>query len=113
MSLQNLLNQSLSVQHMISGTPDALGDTPLATSGSVVTVSGYLEQQTTTENLLDRDTTTTYWRAFLPYSTVISHLDYISYASQKFQVNGEPWLVHNPRTQQVSHIICNLVEVNG
>ena len=113
MSIQTLLNQALTIQRMTPGTANALGDTPLATAGSPVPAVGYIEQQTTAEDLLDRDTTTTTWRAFLPASTVIGHLDFINYGSQKFQVNGEPWNVHNPRTQQVSHIICNLVVVNG
>ena len=113
MSILHLLNQALTIQTMGVSTTDAYGTLVPGALGAPVAVLGFLEQQTTTEDLLNRDTTKTIWQAFLPAGTVIGHLDYINFNAQKFQVDGSPWAVWNPRTQLVSHIVCKLVVIEG
>ena len=113
MSIRTLLNQALTIQTMGTPTTDEYGNAVPGALGAPVAVLGFLEQQTTTEDLLNRDTTKTIWQAFLPAGTAIGHLDYINFNAQKFQVDGEPWSIWNPRTQQISHIICKLVVING
>ena len=113
MSLNRLLNQPLTVQTVGSTTTNAYGDQVISAVGIPVAVLGFLQQTTSVEHLLDRDTTVTTWEAFLPQGTLIGHLDYINFNAQKFQVDGEPWHVFNPRTKSVSFIACKLVVVSG
>lgn len=109
MTLTRLLSQSLTIQKIGAGTADSYGDIHPMATGSPVPVLGFIEQVTSIENLNDRDTTITTWKAYLPAGTDIGYLDYINFNSQKFQVSGEPWAVFNPRIAAVSHIICELV----
>jgi hypothetical protein len=113
MSLARLLNQPMTIQTVGSTTTDALGDQVKTDLGPPANVLGFLEQTATVEHLIDRDTEVTNWHAFFPAGTVIGHLDYVNVGSQKFQVDGEPWLVYNPRTKAISHISCKLVVTNA
>jgi hypothetical protein len=81
--------------------------------GAPVAVSGYLEQATSVEFVLNRDTTVTTWKAYLPAATVITPLSLVNFQAQVFQVDGEPWFVYNPRTKAVDHIECKLTVVAG
>lgn len=112
-SIQRLLNQPLTVQTMGTSGVDEYGDATPAALGPPVAVNGYLEQRNTVEHLNDRDTVLSQWECYLPANTVVGHLDYINFQSQKFQVDGEPAHAYNPRTRQVSHIVCKLVVVDG
>jgi len=112
MTLARLMNQSLTVQK-IGGSTDVYGDQVTSATGSPVTVTGFLSQEASQEFLENRDTAVSDWFAFLPAGTDIGHLDYITYNSQRFQVNGEPWPVYNPRKKTVTHIECRLVVVSG
>jgi hypothetical protein len=89
-----------------------------------VAVSGYLEQATTVEFVLNRDTTVTTWHATLPTTRfdvpsqtwvplIVTPLSEINFQSQKFQVDGAPFNAFNPRTKSVSHIECKLIVVSG
>jgi hypothetical protein len=98
---------------MGSSGVDEYGDAIPASLGTPVSVSGYLEQRTSVEHLNDRDTVVSQWECYLPAATAVGHLDFINFESQKFQVDGEPAHAYNPRTRQVSHIVCKLVVVNG
>ena len=113
MSVVSLMTQPLSVQAMGSTTQDVYGDWIPGAIGDPVPVLGYLEQETSVEVILNRDTTITSWIAFLPASTTITPLSLVNFQAQKFQVDGAPHHVYNPRTKQVSHIECNLVVVDG
>jgi hypothetical protein len=33
--------------------------------------------------------------------------------AERYEVDGEPWSVRNPRTQQMSHVEVRLVRVSG
>lgn len=111
MSVQGLMNQPLTVQGMSQTATDGYGDPITTPAGDPVVESGYLEMSTTTEYQVDRETTVTKWKAFLQAGTTAGPLSYINFEAQKFQVDGLPWQVYNPRTRQVSHIECNLVVV--
>ncbi len=112
MSINHLLTQSLTVQTVGGSTIDAYGNAVPGAVGAPVAVRGYLEQSSTTEFVNARQTTVTTWQAYLPADTAIHPMDFIMYNSQKFQVDGEPWLVWNPRVGAVSHIQCKLTEVS-
>lgn len=112
MSLSRLMNQPLTVQTMGGAGVDAYGSALPAAQGAPVAVVGYLEQTSTTEFLNGRQTTVTTWQAYLPAGTAIHPMDYIDNGGQRFQVDGEPWSVYNPRTQAFSHIQVKLIEVS-
>lgn len=113
MSLRQLLSQPLLVQTVGAVSLNSYGDEVPGVLGAPVAVLGYLEQVSTVETLLDRDTVVSKWKGHLPASTVIGHLDYITFQSQKFMVTGAPHHAFNPRTRTVSHIECELVVVDG
>ena len=113
MSLRQLLSQPLTVQAVGPVSLNSYGDEIPGALGAPVAVRGYLEQVSTVETLLDRDTVVTKWKGHLPATTIIGHLDYINFQAQRFQVNGAPYHAFNPRTRSVSHIECELVVVDG
>jgi hypothetical protein len=111
MSLTRLLNQSLLLHKNSGATKDEYGNTLATDYGSPTTVLGYLEQTQSVENLNDRDTIVTGWKAWLPAGTNINAFDRIGFNGQLFEVDGAPWQVFNPRVASVSHIECNLTVV--
>ena len=113
MSLSNLLLQPLSLQRVAASTTDEYGNAVTGGYGSPVTVLGYLEQVSSTETQVDRDTIVTEWKCFLPTGTVIGPLDRITYNSQTFEVIGSPASWWNPRTQVESHFTVALRTVIG
>ena len=112
MALARLLNQPLIIQSVSTSSKDEYGD-QIKTDGAQTNVVGYLELTQSIEHLLDRDVTVSNWQAYFPAGTVISKMDYVIFNAQKFQVDGEPWNVYNPRTRLISHILCKLVVVNA
>lgn len=113
MTVGRLMNQPLTVQKVGPATQNAYGDWIPGDVGASVATTGFIAQESSTEYLVNRDTTVTLWKAFLPAGTDIGHLDYINYQGQKFQVDGEPYHVWNPRTRAEAFIECKLVVVNG
>ena len=113
MSLARLLSQPLTVQATGPATQDVYGTWIPGPIGAPVAVSGYLEQTSTVEFLVNRDTTVTTWKAYLPAGTAITPLSYINLGGQKFQVDGAPWQVFNPRTKATDHIECKLTVISG
>lgn len=109
MSLSRLLNQPLQLQRQGNVTTNVYGDSIVGALAAPVTVYGFLYQQSTREVLVDRDVVVSDWHCHLPASTTVGALDYITFNGQKFQVDGDPHYVYNPRTKQVSHIDCKLV----
>ena len=113
MSIARLMSQPLTVQAMGPTTQDAYGDWIPGAVGAPVAVSGYLEQSTSVEFVLNRDTTVTTWKAYLPASAAITPLSLVNFDGQVFQVDGQPWSVWNPRTKAVDHIECKLIVISG
>lgn len=112
-AIDHLLNEACLIQNNTTGSSGAYSDTTVVPNGSPVAGVGYLEQQTTVEFLIDRDTSVTKWVGYFPLPTVIGRLDYVTFNSQKFQVMGEPENCYNPRLKTVSHIRCDLTVVTG
>lgn len=111
MSLRRLLSQPLTIQGVGVATVDDYGNAVPGPAGDPVPVMGFLEQKDTIETVLNRETVVSHWHAFLPATTVIHPMDYINFAAQAFQVDGEPEHLWNPRTRSVSHIECKLTVV--
>lgn len=133
MSLQRLMTQPLTVQAMGPTTQDAYGDWISGALGTPVAALGYLEQTSSIETTLNRDTTVSAWTAYLPAAAGTSYTDtftdvfsdtfgnaspigplsVVTFGGQKFQVDGQPWAVFNPRTKSVDHVECKLLVVSG
>ena len=111
MSLAQMMCQPLTVQTVAGTTTDAYGNSVPTPVGSPVAALGYLELKDSVEVVLNRDTVVSKWTAFFPATTTIGAFDYVNFNAQKFQVDGQPWAVFNPRTKTVSHIQCKLVVV--
>jgi len=107
MSLANLLRQPVTIQKIGKGTDEYGNSVPTAVSAPVATV-GYLEQVDTIETILDRDTVVSTFRAWFPDGTDVSAFDRINFGSQTFEVDGSPWVVFNPRTGAISHLVTKL-----
>lgn len=123
MSIQRLMNQPLTIQSIAGTTTDEYGNTVPTPAGDPVPTFGFLEQKDTIEYQDDRQTVVSKWKAFLPTTrldeatqtqvpVVVGPMDYINFESQKFQVDGEPEHLWNPRTKSVSHIECKLTVVS-
>lgn len=114
MTIRKLLSQPLLVQAIgVQASTNLYGGEVDGPISDPFPVLGYLEQVTSNEFLVDRDTTVSTWQAFLPAGTSITHNDQIIFQNQRFEVQGEPMFAFNPRAKSVSHIVCKLVVVNG
>lgn len=111
MSLRRLLTQSLTVQPVSGGGTDPYGNDVPTDHGSPIPEKGYLEQKDTVEYQTDRETVVSKWTAYLMPNSAVTPMAYINFEAQKFQVDGEPWHVFNPRTKLVHHIECKLTVV--
>lgn len=112
MTLYRLMSQALTVQPIGPATTDDYGNSIPGPIGAAVPEFGYLEQRDTIEYLDGRQTSVSKWTAYLTTASVVTPMAYISLGGQRFQVDGEPWHVYNPRTSEVSHIECKLVVVS-
>ncbi len=112
MTLRRLMSQVLTVQPVGAASTDAYGNAVLGSTGAAVQELGYLEQRDTVEYIDGRQTTITKWVAYLTTATVVTPMAYISLGGQRFQVDGEPWHVYNPRTSAISHVECKLTVVS-
>jgi hypothetical protein len=102
------MSQPLTIQMVGAASTDAYGNVTPGAIGGPVAALGFLEQKDTIEYQLDRETSVSKWTAFLPASTIVGPMDYLNFNAQKFQVDGEPHHVFNPRVGAVSHIECKL-----
>jgi hypothetical protein len=107
-TLYRLMSQPLTIQSVGAASTDPYGNAALGPVGSPVATMGFLEQKDTIEYQTDRETVVSKWTAFLPAGTVIHPMDFVNFNAQKFQVEGEPWHVWNPRAASMSHIECKL-----
>jgi hypothetical protein len=110
-TLRRLMTQALTIQTVGVTSTDAYGNVTAGPVGVPVAALGFLEQKDTIEYQTDRETVVSKWTAFLPAETVIHPMDYLNFNAQKFQIDGEPHHVWNPRIGAVSHIECKLTVV--
>ena len=52
-------------------------------------------------------------QCFFPVGTDIDGNDRVIVDNEFYEVEGEPWAVRNPRTQQMSHVEAKLIRVQG
>lgn len=107
MSLNNLMRQPVTI-HKFSGSLDEYGNTVPNAISTTVNALGYLEQVDSVETLDGRDTVVSSFQAWFPTGTSLDAFDRLTFGTQSFEVDGEPWQVFNPRTGVQSHIIAKL-----
>ncbi len=108
--LKARMNTAVSIRN--EGTTDGIDRYGNATaSGSVVTEeTGWLEQQSASEDLVDRDTRTSTWLLLLSAETVATALSTIEVGGQTFTVVGAPKLVNTPRGSHHIEAVLKLQE---
>lgn len=112
MSLSTLLNRPCTiVQRSDSGNIDDYGD-PVQTEVLVET-TGELQQFERQEPIGQGEFSVAHWTLFLPAGTQIDTSDAVIVGGEEYGVEGEPWLVRNPRTGSDSHLEVTLVRAAG
>jgi hypothetical protein len=110
--LSNLLNRPCQiVRRGPSGVEDEYGNE--IAGETVVSTVCELQQDMAAEVASHEEMSKTRWRCFFPVSTDIDGTDRVIIDAEVYEVDGEPWAVRNPRTQQMSHVESRLVRVSG
>jgi hypothetical protein len=110
--LSNLLNRPCQiVRRGPSGVDDDYGNE--IAGETVVSTVCELQQDVAAEVAGHEEVSKTKWRCFFPVSTDIDGSDRVIIDAEVYEVDGEPWFVRNPRTQQFSHVETRLVRISG
>lgn len=114
MTLAGLLNEPVTIHRRTPAlTRDIYGNLEEGDTSTFPTVA-YLEQQTATEILVDRETYVSDWKGYLLAGTPIAGRDLIvDAAGVTYEVIGLPDTAYNPRTRADSHVVVNLRVVTG
>jgi hypothetical protein len=95
-SLASLLSQTVSIQNMTEGSEDGMGNAELAASGAPVTTNGLIQQTSTQEVTIGRDTAVSDWVLYLGAGESIGYQDLVSEGGRTFEVVGDPYRVRSP-----------------
>jgi hypothetical protein len=110
--LSNLLNRSCQiVRRGLSGVEDDYGNE--IAGETVVSTVCELQQDMAVEITGHEDLSRTRWRCFFPADTDIDGTDRVIIDAERYEIDGDPWSVRNPRTQQMSHVEAHLIRVSG
>ncbi len=94
MSFEALLIDTVTVYTTSDGTTDKYGNA-IADESSGTDYPARVQQESSTENLQDRDTRRTMYKVFLPADAAITALDVVEYQSLQMRVVGDPAVVQN------------------
>lgn len=111
-AIDHLLTEAFTITRVSTSGTNTYGEAAAA-QAAPVNALGYLTQESTTELLDGRDTIVSRWMLYTGAATAIGALDFITFQSQTFQVEGAPEQCYNPRTKIVSHQRAQLVVVSG
>lgn len=101
MSLTALLNQPVTLHQRSPGAEDEHGN-PADVEATVATV-GFISQQAASE-LGPEGVQQESYRLFLPAGTPVTGWDAATVDGTRFEIDGPPWPVFNPRTKTVHHV---------
>lgn len=87
--IDNLLIHTVTVYTVTDGTTDKYGN-PVADESSGVAYPARVQQESSTENLDDRDTRHTVYTVFLRPDAAVGALDVVEYGGRRMRVVGEP-----------------------
>lgn len=112
MSFEEMLSMTVTVKNAEGSTSDRYSN-PVKTPESTGTdYPAWIEQNSSSENLNDRDTTIGQWLLVLPKDAVIFADSIVEYLGQTFRVSGEPAEKRTP-FEGLHHIECQLQEIQG
>ncbi len=94
MSIEALMIDTVTVYTVTDGATDKYGNIT-ADESSGVDYPARVQQESSTENLEDRDTRRTLYTAFLPADAVVTALDVVEYEGLQMRVVGDPDIVQN------------------
>ncbi len=89
-----LLIDTIIVYPVTDGSTDRYGNS-IPTEGSGVAYPARVQQDSSTEALLDRDTRHTRYKVFLPPAAVIDALSVVEFEGRMMRVVGEPKIVQD------------------
>lgn len=114
MSLAALMRQEVTLHRPLTDTRDEIGGVSTATE-TTTTVTAYLEPvirgSRVAEDLADRNTGVGDWLLLVPATVDIHNWDTVTYDGRTFEIVSPVRPMPNPRTGAVSHIECDLQEV--
>ena len=103
MSVSRLLTRNATITHRYpSATVDGYGN-PLSDE-STSSVLCELQQRQRSEETVMGELAQRTWLLVLPAGTSVDATDTVTVDDLDYELVGEPWPVHNPRTGSVSHI---------
>lgn len=107
------MTQQLTWQPRTGSSTDVYGDEQLAAYGPPVPILGFVVEEQSSEQLVDRDTTVTQLVAYLPAGNPYGRLDLIADSKLTYQITGAPHVAYNPRTRKDSHVRARLTVTEG
>lgn len=112
MGVADLMTRSATLlRYADSGEVDEYGDAVKTLTET--SVSCELQQQRRNEDDEQAEVAESRWRLFLPAGTEVDTGDAIEVGGDRYELVGEPWPVHNPRTEEISHIEATVRRVAG
>lgn len=109
MTYEGLLIHTIEVFNPTVGTEDRYGDEiPGVDAGT--SESARIQQNESSEDIIDRDTRITTFTAFLTTATVMTALSRVEWDGRTFRVSGEPAIRDNAIGPH--HVEATLVEVS-
>lgn len=108
MSLELLINRPCLITTNVwdGETVDAYGN-PVTVPDTIETVCE-LQQQSREERSAEGELSTTSWLLLLPLGTNVPIDAIVTVGGDDYAMDGESWVVRNPRTQADSHIEATL-----
>ncbi len=105
MSYDGLLTMDATLHLRSPSTEDEHGD-PTTVETDVATRC-FVSRQTATEVGVEQTAAETF-RLYLPFDAPLDGLDAVTVMAQRYEVDGPPWFVFNPRTVVVHHVEATL-----
>lgn len=106
MNIDRLLTLTGTITTTSASTADRYNDPTEATA--TAEVACYIEQRRTTDDTSGLSVASADWLGIFPAGTTLTASDRVTVASLTYQVYGDPWPVHDPRSGMTSHIEANL-----
>lgn len=106
------LTRPVAVRTRVDGPVDETND-PTHTYGPWASYRGELQQSSSTEQTVNRDTAVSDWLLWLPPDAVIDSDSQVQVDGQVFEVVGAPESVWHPWRREVDHIQARVKVVTG
>lgn len=110
--LSQLLNRTVTIAHRPDPADDAdvdvYGNADATATETTVETVGELQQRQRNEPGDQGELSDTHWLLILPAGTALGTADTVTVGDDDYEVVGDPWPVHNPRTGEEHHLEATL-----